>query len=47
MLVDYPEQQRNELLDLLFKPKFGMALQTVKVEIGCDGDTTQGSEPTH
>ena len=25
----------------------GASLQHLKVEVGCDGDTTQGSEPTH
>ena len=39
--------ETNEMLDLLFKPRFGLSLQHLKVEIGCDGDTTQGSEPTH
>ena len=47
LLVDYPEPVRSDLLDLLFKPRFGLSLQHLKVEIGCDGDTTQGSEPTH
>ena len=47
LLVDYPTQQRSDILDMLFKPKFGASLQHLKVEVGCDGDTTQGSEPTH
>ena len=47
LLVDYPEPQRSDILDLLFKPKHGASLQHLKVEVGCDGDTTQGSEPTH
>lgn len=47
LLVDYPLQQRSDILDMLFKPQHGASLQHVKVEIGCDGDTTQGSEPTH
>ena len=47
LLVDYPLKQREELLDVLFKPKYGASLQQLKVEIGCDGDTTQGSEQTH
>ena len=47
LLVDYPPAQRSDILDLMFKPKFGMSLQHLKVEIGSDGDTTQGSEPTH
>jgi galactosylceramidase len=32
---------------MLFRPKYGASLQQLKVEIGCDGDTTQGSEQTH
>lgn len=47
LLVDYPSQQRSDILDMLFKPLHGAALQHLKVEVGCDGDTTQGSEPTH
>ena len=47
LLFDYPATQRNSILDLLFKPSFGASLHTLKVEIGCDGDTTQGSEQTH
>lgn len=47
LLVDYPPATRSDILDLMFKPKFGMSLQHLKVEIGSDGDTTQGSEPTH
>jgi hypothetical protein len=47
LLVDYPAQQRSDILDMLFKPLHGAALQHLKVEIGCDGDTTQGSEATH
>jgi hypothetical protein len=47
LLVDYPPQQRSDILDMLFKPQYGASLQHLKVEVGCDGDTTQGSEPTH
>eukprot|EP01049_Picozoa_sp_SAG25_P007302 SAG25_NODE_588_length_6733_cov_7.918300_4_plen_752_part_00 len=47
LLVDYPEHIRSDILDVLFKPQFGLSLQHCKVEVGCDGDTTQGSEPTH
>ena len=34
LLIDYPEPQRSEILDYLFKPNFGAALQHLKVEIG-------------
>ena len=46
-LVDYPEKERAEVLDFLFKPKFGAALQHLKVEIGGDDNSTCGSEPSH
>ena len=47
LLLDYPEPQRSDILDVLFKPYHGASLHVLKVEIGCDGDTTQGSEQTH
>ena len=47
LLIDYPQRQRDEILDFLFKPNFGAALQTLKVEIGSDANSTEGAEPTH
>jgi hypothetical protein len=47
LLLDYPEPERGAILDFLFKPGFGAALQVLKVEVGCDGDTTQGAEQSH
>lgn len=47
LLKDYPEPQRSQILDLLFKPKFAASMQTLYVEVGGDGNSTQGSEPTH
>lgn len=46
LLIDYPEPQRSEILDFLFKPKFGAALQHLKVEIGGDINSTDGTEPS-
>ncbi|WP_158796454.1 hypothetical protein [Pedobacter sp. L105] len=46
-MVDYPEKQRSEILDYLFKPKFGASLQHLKVEIGGGENSTCGSEPSH
>jgi galactosylceramidase len=46
-LVDYPGRQRSEVLDYMFKPKFGASLQHLKVEIGGGENSTCGSEPTH
>jgi hypothetical protein len=47
LLSDYPEEYRNQILDLLFRPKFGASLQQIKVEIGGDVNSTDGSEPSH
>lgn len=34
LLIEYPEPQRSELLDYLFLPNFGAAVQVLKLEIG-------------
>ena len=47
LLKDYPEPYRSEILDFLFKPKFGAGLQHLKVEIGGGENSGCGSEPTH
>jgi len=46
LLIDYPAQQRNQILDYLFKPGYGAALQVLKLEIGGDANSTDGSEPS-
>jgi galactosylceramidase len=47
LLVDYSEPYRSQILDYLFKPGYGAALQHLKVEIGADVNSTDGSEPSH
>ena len=47
LLIDYPEPQRGQILDYLFKPGYGAALQMLKVEIGGDTNSTSGAEPSH
>jgi galactosylceramidase len=47
LLIDYPEPQRSQILDYLFKPDYGAALQHLKVEIGGGVNSTDGTEPTH
>ncbi|MER7272561.1 ricin-type beta-trefoil lectin domain protein [Micromonospora carbonacea] len=47
LLIDYPEPQRGQILDYLFKPDYGASLQILKVEIGGDTNSTSGSEPSH
>jgi hypothetical protein len=47
LLVNYPEPQRSQILDFLFRPNYGASLHALKVEIGGDGNSTEGSEPSH
>jgi len=47
LLPDYPEPQRSQILDYLFKPRFGAGFQHLKVEIGSGENSTCGSEPSH
>ncbi|MGA1978694.1 MAG: galactosylceramidase [Bacteroidales bacterium] len=47
LLKDYPEPQRSQILDLLFKPNFGASLSALLVEVPGDGNSTQGSESSH
>jgi galactosylceramidase len=47
LLHDYPEPQRSEVLDWMFKPNFGASFHRIKVEIGGDGQGTDGSEASH
>jgi hypothetical protein len=44
LLLDYPEPQRAQILDLLFLPNFGMSSQILKLEVGGDGQSTDGTE---
>jgi galactosylceramidase len=47
LLYDYEEPVRGQILDLLFKPKFGAGFQHLKVEMGGGENSTCGSEPSH
>jgi hypothetical protein len=47
LLYDYPEPQRSQLLDYLFKPGYGANIQLFKVEIGGDTNSTDGAEKSH
>ena len=46
LLIDYPPAERTAILDYLFKPGYGADLQILKVEIGGDTNSTDGSEPS-
>jgi len=47
LLIDYPEPQRSQILDYLFKPGYGAAMQILKVEVGGDTNSTSGAEKSH
>lgn len=47
LLIDYPEPERSQILDYLFKPGYGASLQHLKVEVGADVNSTDGSEPSY
>jgi galactosylceramidase len=47
LLKEYPEPQRSQILDLIYKPKFGASVSVLYVEIPGDGNATQGSMPSH
>lgn len=47
LLIEYPEPQRSEILDYLFKPSFGSSLAVLKIEIGGDTQSTDGTETSH
>ena len=46
LLIDYPNPQRQQILDYLFKPGYGADLQILKLEIGGDAYATDGAEPS-
>ncbi|MFL6057061.1 MAG: hypothetical protein ACJ72W_29805 [Actinoallomurus sp.] len=46
LLTDYPAVQQKQILDYLFKPGYGADLQLLKLEIGGDANSTDGSEPS-
>ena len=47
LLPDYIEPYRSHILDYLFLPGFGASLQILKVEIGGDAQSTEGTEASH
>jgi galactosylceramidase len=47
LLVDYVEPARSQILDYLFTPNFGASLHLLKVEIGGDSQSTDGTESSH
>ena len=46
-LGGYEPSAREEILDWLFKPQYAASLNILKVEIGADDQTTDGTEASH
>ena len=46
-LMAYDDPIRSEIMDWMFKPGFAGSLDILKVEIGCDDETTDGCESCH
>src|ERR1700734_109534 len=44
LLTNSPAAEQQQILDYLFKPDYGASLQILKVEIGGDTNSTDGSE---
>ena len=47
LLVNYEEPYRSQIMDFLFKPQFGASLHILKVEIGGDAQSSEGTEQSH
>ena len=47
LLIEYAPNVQEEILDFLFQPNFGASLHMLKVEIGGDSYSTDGSESSH
>ena len=47
LLKDYPEPQRSQIMDMVYRPMYGASLSAILVEVPGDGNSTQGSMPSH
>ena len=47
LLFSYPNETVSAILDLLFLPQYGASVHHLKVEIGGDGQSSEGVEPSH
>lgn len=45
-LIDYPPRARRAILDVLFDPHRGAALQMLKLEVGSGSNSSDGAEPS-
>ncbi len=46
LLIDYPAPERSAILDELFTPDQGADIEDLKLEIGADGNGTNGADPS-
>ena len=47
LLKDYPEPQRSQIMDMVYRPMFGASVSAILVEVPGDGNSTQVSRATH
>ena len=47
LLFQYDEPQLTQVLDYLFLPSYGASLHHLKVEVGGDGQSSEGVESSH
>lgn len=47
LLKDYPEPWRTQIMEMVYKPMFGASISALLAEIPGDGNSTQGSMPSH
>jgi galactosylceramidase len=47
LIADYSDVSYSQIMDYLFLPNFGASLHILKVEIGGDVQSTDGTEPSH
>jgi len=47
LVMDYPEAQKSDIFDLIFKPKWGSSLQELRIQIGGDYNSSASAEASH
>lgn len=46
-MLEYPDQQLNDILDYVFKPKSGIGFNHLKIGLGSDANSSSGTAPSH
>ena len=47
LLADYDDEHYGQIMDYMFLPGFGASFHILKVEIGGDSQSTDGTEASH